>query len=161
MPKWSDDEQAYARKFQKAHGQPVIGLQTPGRRRSELGRRRRPRTTMAMSPGWCRPAALNFPASGPGHRLARMAGRGHPDQHHRAQGAGRRRQDAGRHDHRSADVARSCCRRRGRSSRWRRRDALFLAGAARRQAGRRAQQGRDGEISRRHEEVLSEQGAAV
>ena len=36
-------------------------------------------------------AALNFPGSVPGHRLSQLAGRRDADQHHRAQGHGRRR----------------------------------------------------------------------
>jgi aminobenzoyl-glutamate utilization protein B len=46
MPHWSEDEQAFARKFQTAMGAKSIGS-TPSRRRSANNRNRRHRTTMA------------------------------------------------------------------------------------------------------------------
>ncbi len=65
MPKWSDEEQAFARKFQTAMGAKSIGLNTNV---TPLGARNQ--TTASNDNGdvtWVVPtAALNFPASVPG-----------------------------------------------------------------------------------------------
>ena len=56
VPKWTEQEQQFARDFQKAAEKPVVGLRTAP---TPLGGRAQPprRTTTATSPGWCRPAA--------------------------------------------------------------------------------------------------------
>jgi aminobenzoyl-glutamate utilization protein B len=65
MPQWSEDEQAFARKFQTAMGAKPIGLRTT---QTALGQR--PQSASSNDNGdvtWVVPsAALNFPASVPG-----------------------------------------------------------------------------------------------
>ncbi len=65
MPRWSEDEQAFARKFQTAMGKKPIGLNTTP---TPLGQR--PQSASSNDNGdvtWVVPsAALNFPASVPG-----------------------------------------------------------------------------------------------
>ncbi len=65
LPKWSDDEEKFARDFQKAEGKPVVGLAT---KLPDLGSR--PQSTASNDSGdvsWVVPAVVySFPASVPG-----------------------------------------------------------------------------------------------
>ena len=65
LPKWSDDEQKFARDFQTAEGKPVVGLSTT---LPDVGSR--PQTTASNDSGdisWNVPAVVyTFPASVPG-----------------------------------------------------------------------------------------------
>ena len=159
-PQWTDEEQQFARDFQKSAERPVVGLRTTP---EALGERRQ--STSSNDNGdvsWVVPAGLlNFPASVPGHRISRMERRRHAGELDLAQGSGRGRQGARRLDHRSPDVARApgkgARRVRGRI---RRRPPISRCCRPRPTAGR-SQPRRDGEIPAGNAQVLSGQDAAL
>ena len=160
MPKWSEQEQQFATRLPEGGGEAdhraahhadtarrtLAGHVVERQRRRVLGGAGGPRELSGL---------------GPRHRLPRMEGRGDAGELDLAQGPGDGRQSPGRVDHRSPDRARafaeSARRIRGRVEE----DAVLLAGAARRQAGSRAQPRGDGEIPRRDAQVLSGQDAAL
>ena len=151
-----EEEQQFARDFQKCAGEADRSACARRRRRSADARSRRRRTTTATCPGWCRPACVNFPGLGSRHRLSRMEGGGDAGELDLAQGSGGGREGAGGLDHRPDDDAgaaaegarriRGRVRRRRRISRWCRPTS----------SRPRAQPRRDGEIPRRDAEVLSD-----
>ena len=75
MPKWTEDEQQFARDFQKFAGRPPLGLKTragAARRAPAVGGVQRQRRRVLGGAGRDR----QFPGLGAGHRLSRMEGGG-------------------------------------------------------------------------------------
>ncbi len=160
MPQWSEEEQAFARKFQTAMGAKPIGLHTAP---TPLGAAAAvgvvERQWRRHLGGAQRGAELSGQRAG--DRLSQLAGRGDADQHHRAQGHDRRRQGARRDDHRFVVAAGA---RRGGACRVRQADIgdeIFRGAAGRRQAAARSQQGDDGPLSSGDAAVLSRQAGAL
>ena len=159
MPTWSEQEQQFAKDFQKAAEKPILGLRTAP---TALGGR--PQASSSNDNGdvsWVVPAGLvNFPASVPGIGYHEWKAAVTPVSSISHKGQLDGREGLGGVDHRPHDdagaVAEGARRIRCRVEE----DAVLLPGSARRQARPRAQPRGDGEIPRRHAQVLSGQDAA-
>jgi len=130
MPKWSEQEQQFAKDFQKAAEKPIVGGRPDAGELVERQRRR-------VLGGAGRPRELS--GLGSRHRLSRVEGRRHAGELDLPQGPGDGRESSGRVDHRPHDhagtAAEGARRVRGRVEE----DAVLLAGSTRRQAGSRTQ----------------------
>ncbi len=159
MPHWSEEEQAFARKFQTAMGAKPIGLNS---KPTALGQQ--PESASSNDNGdvtWVVPSAsMRFPASVPGIGY-QLAGGGDADQHHRPQGHDCGLQGSGRDDPRSPDAPGA---RQGRPHRVRKgdgQDEIFRGAACRRQAAARPQQGDHGSLPPGDAPVLPRQARQV
>ena len=160
MPKWSEQEQQFAKDFQKAAEKPMVGLRTVP---TPLGGRTQ--ATSSNDNGdvsWVVPAGLvNFPASVPGIGYHEWKAAVTPVSSisHKGQVTGAKVLAASIID--LMTTPELLQKARAEFEVEFEEDAVLLAGSTRRQAGSRAQPRGDGEIPRRDAQVLSGQDAAL
>ena len=159
MPKWTEQEQSFARDFQKFAEKPVMGLRTAvtARRPRAVDVVERQRRRVLGGAG----GTVEFSLVGAGCPVPRVEGGGDAGELDLTQGAGHGRKSAGGLDHRSPDHAGARRQGTGRVRNGIEEDAVFLAAAARGAAAGRIEPRRDGEVPRRDARLLPQQAAAV